>query len=498
MGVVKRQGIKQSVVTYSGMMVGAVNLLVLYPAAFSEEQIGIINFVRDTAVVLTPFLFWGGAELIVRYFPAFRNKSRGHNGYLFLLHIIFAIGVITLLSLYFLFNERLMAFYGLKSELYREFLPFVMPTALLFTHAAIFSSYASNFQRIVVPNVFNELAPKVGLSLLSLAYLLHFLVFRDVFWGQIIIYGLILLAQMWYVRHLGEFYFKPDLKFPTKPLIKDMTSFGLYGLIGNLGSRVGERINTIMLGTISSLGNTGIYSVAFFISDSIDAPRRAISRISSPLLADKWAAGKMDEIEEIYQKSSLNQLIVGLGLLLAVWVSVDELFQIMPNGENFAAGKYVILILGFARVIDMMTGLNSEIISYSGYFRVNFYLIVLLAVFSIAANLVLIPKFQINGAALSTLFSLSIFNIIKFMFLKWKWNLQPFTRSTLWVLLAGSLAYLITMAIPAIGHPVISMGVKSTFSLILFGAIILYFNLSPDVSQLVRTGLEKLGRFRKK
>jgi hypothetical protein len=84
------------------------------------------------------------------------------------------------------------------------------------------------------------------------------------------------------------------------------------------------------------------------------------------------------------------------------------------------------------------------------------------------------------------------------MFLKWKWNLQPFTRSTLWVLLAGSLAYLITMAIPAIGHPVISMGVKSTFSLILFGAIILYFNLSPDVSQLVRTGLEKLGRFRKK
>ena len=498
MGVVKRQGIKQSVVTYVGMMVGAVNLLVVYPAAFSAEQIGIINFVRDTAVVLSPFLFWGGAELIVRYFPVFKNSKRGHNGYLFLLHIIFAIGVVALLSLYLIFNEKLLAFYGLKSELFSEFLPFVLPMALLLTHAAIFSSYASNFQRIVVPNIFNELAPKMGLGLLGLSFLLHFLLFRDVFLGQIIMYGLILLAQIWYVRHLGELHFRPDLKFPSGPLVKDMTTFGLYGLVGNLGSRLGERISTIMLGTISTLGNTGIYTVAFFISDSIDAPRRAISRISSPLLADKWAAGKMDEIEEIYQKSSLNQLIVGLALLLAVWVSVDELFQIMPNGETFAAGKYVILILGLARVIDMMTGLNSEIISYSRYFRVNFYLIVSLAVFNIIASLILIHKYQIIGAAMATLISLTLFNAVKFSFLKWKWNLQPFSWPTLWVLLAGLGAYFITSLLPSIGHPLLSIVIKSTLSLVLFGAAILYFDLSHDITQLVRSGVERLNKFREK
>lgn len=495
MGVVKRQGIKQSIVTYVGMMVGAVNLLIIYPAAFSKEQIGIINFVRDTAVVISPFLFWGGAELIVRYFPKFKNKAKGHHGYLFLLHLIFGIGVTTLLILYFLFGENLLAFYSQKSFLFKEFLSFVLPIALLLTYASLFSSYASNFQRIVVPNIFNELAPKVGLSILALSFLFHFILFKDVFYGQVMFYGLILFAQIWYVWHLGELHLRPDLRFPSKPLIKDMTTFGLYGLVGNLGSRIGERINIIMLGTISTLGNTGIYAVAFFISDSIDAPRRAISRISSPLLADKWHEGKLDEIQEIYQKSSINQLIVGVAMLLMVWVSVDEIFRIMPNGELFAGGKYVILILGLARIIDMVAGVNSEIISYSRYFKINFYLIIFLALFSLVLNLYLIPKYQIVGAALSTLFSLTIFNLFKLIFLKWKWNLQPLTWSTLWVLLVALGTYFATISLPGIHNDFIEIAVKSSFAAVLFSALVLYFNLSADITQLYNSGLERLKSF---
>jgi O-antigen/teichoic acid export membrane protein len=191
-------------------------------------------------------------------------------------------------------------------------------------------------------------------------------------------------------------------------------------LVGNLGSKLGERVNSVMLGTISTLSNAGIYSVAFFISDSIDAPRRAISRISSPLLADKWKEGKMDEIEELYKKSSLNQLIVGVALLLAVWVSVDDIFRWMPNGEVFQEGKYVILIIGIARLVDMVTGVNTEIISYSLFYRYNFYLVIFLGLSNVVFNLLLIPIFQLNGAALATLASLTLYNLLKFIIIHWK------------------------------------------------------------------------------
>jgi len=491
MGVVKRQGIKQSIVTYVSMVVGAVNLVFLYPAALTKEEIGIINFVRDAAILLSPFLFWGGTELIVRYFPTFKDEKKGHHGYLFFLHLIFGFGILTLGLVYFLFNDHLLEYFAGKSPLFTAYLPFVVPLVILVTYAAIFTSYTSNFQRITVPAIFNELVPKLGMMVLTLAFFFNLIIFEGIFWGQVAFYALIVIAQILYVAKLGQFYLWPNLGFLKKPLLKDVTTFGLYGLVGSLGSRIGERINTVMLGTIATLGDTGVYTVAFFISDAIDAPRRAISRISSPLLSDKWKHGKMDEIEEIYQKSSLNQLIVGLGLLLAVWVSVDEIFQIMPNGEVFRQGKYVILVLGTARVIDMLTGVNTEIISYSGFYKYNFYLIILLGLSSIGFNAWLIPVFTINGAAMATLISLTLYNLFKFILIWRKLKMQPFSWQIAGVMLIGLLAYFASAWIPSFGFPLVGLVLKSSLTLLIFGGLILYFQLSPDINQLLVSALKR-------
>lgn len=492
MGVIKRQGIKQSVVTYVGMLIGAVNLLVLYPLALTKEQIGITRFVLDTAVLVSPFLFWGGAELIVRFFPKFKDEEKGHRGYLFFLHLVFGVGILTLLLLSFLFRDNVLTYYGEKSELFTDYLPFVLPLAFLLTSAAIFTSYASNFQRIVVPSIFNELVPKLGMAVLVGALLLQWIDFSGIFWGQLAFYGLILLGQIWYVASLGQLHFRPDFSFLKKPLLKEVTSFGMYGLVGTLGSRIGERINTIMLGTIATLGDTGVYAVAFFLSDAIDAPRRAISRISSPLISDKWNAGKLDEIQEIYQKSALNQLIVGLGLLLAVWVSVDEVFTLMPNGESFRQGKYVILILGLARVFDMLTGVNTEIISYSKFYKYNFYLVILLAVCSIGFSNLFIPIFTINGAALATLVSLSLYNLFKFLLLWLKLKMQPLTWPVFWVLVIGGLAYLVVSCFPDFSSALLGIFLKSSTALLVFGGMVLFFRLSPDINQLVVAASKKV------
>lgn len=492
MGVVKRQGIKQSVVTYVGMLLGAFNLLWLYPLALTKEQIGIINFVLNAGVIVSPFLFLGGSDLIVRFFPKFKDRNTGHHGYLFFLNLIFGVGFLLLLVLHLFFNEQLILFYGVKSELFRDYIPFVFPLACLMTYGAIYTSHASNFHRIVVPAIFNELVPKLGMSLIVAAFLFQWVSFDGIFWGQLAIYIVILIGQLWYLSRLGQLDFQTDFSFLSKPLLKEVSSYGLYGLVGTLGSRIGERINYIMLGTIGTLGDTGVYAVAFFLSDAIDAPRRAISRISAPLISDKWSAGKLEEIKEIYQKSALNQLIVGLGLLLAVWVSIDEVFSLMPNGEVFREGKYVILILGFARVFDMLTGVNTEIISYSGFYKYNFYLIILLALCSIGFSQVFIPLFNINGAALATLFSLIIYNLLKFIVIWYKIKIQPITWQVFWVLCIGGLSYLTTVWIPNFGHSFLDLCIKSTVAILVFILPILYFRLSNDMNQLVAGFVKKM------
>lgn len=491
MGVVKRQGIKQSVVTYVGLFIGAMNLLFLYPLALTKEQIGITRFVLDLAVLISPFLFWGGADLIVRFFPKFKHQESGHRGFLFFLLLIFGTGVLTLLALNFFLGEHLFSFYSGKSALFQDYLPFVVPLAMLLTSAAIFSSHASNFQLIVVPSIIGELMPKLGMGLLVLLFLVGWIGFSGIFYGQLAFYLLILFGQIWYIASIGQLHLKPDFAFLKKPLLRQVSSFGLYGLVGTLGSRIGERINTIMLGTIATLGDTGVYGVAFFISDAIDAPRRAISRISSPLISEKWNAGKLDEIKEIYQKSALNQLIVGLGLLLAVWVSIDDIFAIMPNGNLYKEGKYVVLILGIARVFDMLTGVNTEIISYSKFYRYNFYFIILLAVCSIVLCKIFIPIYNINGAALATLVSLTLFNLLKYIVLWAKLKMQPLTWPILWVMIIGAFSYLAIALLPTTGMPFLNLALKPMLCVLLFGGLVLYFKLSPDINQLAARLLKR-------
>jgi O-antigen/teichoic acid export membrane protein len=495
MGIVKRQGIKQSVVTYVGVLIGMVNVLFIYPAFLQEAEIGILNYVRETAAMLSLFAFLGSTELVVRFFPFFRNDEKQHQGFLFLLLMIVSMGCLLMLAGFLIFKNQIFAYFELKQDaaLYLEYIWFIPPFMMLIAIGNLFLLHASNFHRIVVPTIFNELVPKAGIPFLVLAYFFDYVMFKFVFWGMLGLYIAMMFGQIWYVWRLGQLHLRPDFSLLKKPMLKEMANYSIYGFLGSLGSRFSsEFINIFMVGTLSTLSNTGIYVIAFFISNVIDVPRKAIARITAPLLADKWKENKLDEIQEIYHKTSLNQLIVGLWIFLAVWVSIDEIYEIMPNGESFVAGKYVVLILGIARVVDMMTGVNSEILSFSKYYRYNFYLILFMAVIHVSSNWILIPKLHIIGVAFATLLSLTLFNLVKFILLKWKLGMQPFTKETLFALAFALIAYAAASLLPSTGWAFVDAGLQSGLLTVLFGGMIWYFKISPDINQLVTSGLEKI------
>lgn len=498
MGIVKRQGIKQSIVTYAGVVIGMVNVLFIYPAVLARDEIGVLSWVRETAAMLSLFVFLGSTELIVRYFPHFRNEEKRHHGFLFLLLSIVTVGCVLLALGWLGWRDEILAFFAKKDDpaLYLQYVRYILPFTVLIAYGNLFTVYASNFQRIVVPSIFNELFPKVGLPLLAVAFWFGWFDLELIFWGMLLVHAVIMVGNMLYVRHLGQLHFKPDFSFLNLRLLRNMANFSLYGLLGSLGSRFSsEFISIFMVGTLSNLTNSGIFYIAYLISNVIDVPRKAISRIASPLLADKWKSGRHNEILEIYQKSSLNQLIIGLGLLLAVWVGIDELFQIMPKGNLYESGKLVILVLGLGRVVDMATGVNSEIISFSKYYRWNFYFILLSAVVNVAGSIILIPKYEILGAALAVLLSMVLFNAAKFLLLLKVLKMNPFTTATAYAVL---LAALFGIPISFLGGPsgwvLIDLALKSGLFLALYGGAVLYFRLSPDINSLAEHAWTEIRR----
>ena len=167
-----------------------------------------------------------------------------------------------------------------------------------------------------------------------------------------------------------------------------------------------------------------------------------------------------------------------------IWLSIDNLFAIMSNGAEFEQGKWVIFILGAAKIIDLATGVNNSIIGLSRHYTFNLWAILLLAILNIVDNWLLIPKMGLEGAALATLISLFVFNSVKCIFLWVKFKMQPFTSKSMWVLCIGLLVYLIVSQIPYILNPIVDTVVRSFSVVSLFGGTVLYFKLSKDLNNL--------------
>jgi O-antigen/teichoic acid export membrane protein len=244
------------------------------------------------------------------------------------------------------------------------------------------------------------------------------------------------------------------------------------------------------------LGTTAIFDINSRMGLMIAIPRNVIAAISTPLLAQAWKRNDTSQIEDIYKKSSLNLLLVGCFLFLLIWCNLDFIYQIIPRHEIYEAGRWVVLMVGISKIIDMGTGLNSEILINSKYYRYDLLFYVILAVGIVVGNLIFIPLYSYNGAALASLIALSGYNAIKYFFLWAKMGLQPFEWKTAWIVLLSIGVWYVVSFIPILGNGdwvawIINLGVRSTAVGILFLVAGWALDLSPDLSALIKSKLSK-------
>lgn len=493
MGVIKKEGIKQSIVTYVGVLIGVANTMYFYPKFFSEEELGLFRFLIDTATLLFPFVSLGIHNLSVRMFPTFKNSENGHNGLLYFLLLGVFIGYAVFLIGVFILYPFIETLLSEKSLLIQNNWFYIVPLAGLTVLGMICTQYILNFKKVLLPSIFNELFIKVGLPAIAVICYLDILTIMQGVYLLLGIYLLQVLSLIGYIIYLKEWHWKPNWGFLKKPLIRDMRSYSLYGVLGSLGSIMATRIDVFMLALLATddLKDVGIYSIVMFIANVITVPARAINNISSPIIAESWKTDDIQNIKEVYSKSSIILLTLGLLFLIGIWSSIDDIFALMPNGEKFAVGKYVILILGVGKLFDLATGTNGQVIGYSKYFRFNFYAVLILAVINVVSNFIFIPIYQINGAALATACSLLIFNFSKTAFVYFKMGMHPFTLNTLKVILIGAFVCVLGMNVALTNSPFLDIILRSLTIGITYVTAIIYFNVSEDVTTLFWQILDK-------
>ena len=485
MGVIQRQGFKQSIIEMSATLISALSIILIYPKA--QEAYGLARFVIDSAFLVNMFILVGLTGINIKFFTDFNANLKNRKGFNSFLIISLLISNLIFIIIAIVFRDKLLGFFSDESELYQEFVVFILPLAGIISFVFILRSISQSARRIAVPAIGMNLI-KISLPLLVLGIIYLDLNYQQMVYG---IYGTYIAAfilLLFYLSGMGMLGFvMPEWK-KVKEKLKAMSNYGLVYLLSGLGGMLAFRIDSIMIPTLLEedpfVGN-GVYAIAAFIGGAILIPTQSIRQISSPIVSESFKNDDIKHVKFLYRESSLILSIVGFFLFLNIAFSIDDLLTFIPDITQVQMAVSIVLLIAFARLFSMVGSLSSEITFYSSLYRFALYAVLVMAVVNIILNILWIPRYNIVGAAMATCTSLIAYGSFLMIIIKWKFNIQPISKEWFYVFGLFIITGLIMYFLPDPESAILAIVINVFITIILFFVPIIYFGWSDQLNEFI-------------
>jgi O-antigen/teichoic acid export membrane protein len=157
------------------------------------------------------------------------------------------------------------------------------------------------------------------------------------------------------------------------------------------------------------------------------------------------------------------------------------------------AGKSVVFLIGLGKLFDVAFSINSEILVFSKFYRFNLILTIAMSALIILLNLIMIPIYGIEGAAGASAIVMLLFNLVKYMFLKIRLGLEPFSRETLKILGVGILTFNSARLINLDGSSIDKLILNSFFVFVIFLMWSLIFRAGREEWLWIKNQIKKSG-----
>jgi O-antigen/teichoic acid export membrane protein len=243
-------------------------------------------------------------------------------------------------------------------------------------------------------------------------------------------YAIIFLILAIHLKKENQLWFSFKISRVTKKFRKKIIAIMALTFIVIIVGVLRQSIDGLVLAAKQNLGKVGIFGLAAYIVSVLQAPFRSIVSITIPILSRSWKEKNYVEINRIYQRSSINLLTFSLFIFFLILLNFNDAIQYFNINPDYLEGKNVFFLLGIVTIIEMVTGVNGQIIGTSSFWRFELWTSILLTGLIIPLSYYLTVEYGILGPAIANLISFSIYNFIRFWFLWKKFNMQPFSTKT--------------------------------------------------------------------
>jgi O-antigen/teichoic acid export membrane protein len=485
MGIVLNQSLKNTIITYIGFGIGAINTLYLYPIFLGATYYALTNYILSAANVIMPLFAIGMQNTLVKFYSQYESDEERSRFLSFtVLFPLFLCIPLVLIGLFFF--DDISIFLSKKNPVVKEFIWLIPFTGLCMAYFEIFYAWA----RVHMHSVFGNFIKEVGLRLFSLFALIG-VYFK---WISVIEFvyvtaGIYFLALM--ITMLYAFYIKkPVFQFAIPHNVKNIMEYTFYIILSGSVANLLLDGDKMMLNQYMIIENIAYYSVATYIALVISVPSRAMHQIVYPITARLMHENKHDELNDLYKKTSINLQIVGGFVMLCIFVNINQLYELVP--KEYSGGILVVFMIGISKYFDLILGNNNAIIFNTKYYRAVLFLGVFLVVLTIVLNMIFIPIYGIMGSAFATLLSITLYSLAKLLFVVKRLDLYPFTSQTLSSIAITFVLFLLFYFWQFPFHPIIGIGLKSVLVTILYVYINYKFVISTEINQVMDNVLKRL------
>jgi len=483
MGVVLKQSIQNTAVTYLGFLFGAINTLFLYTKILPDKYYGLVTFVLASGAILMPLMAFGIHNTMVKYYSNHQEVEK--DGFFTLMLLIPLLGIVPLALAVFIWYEPIGDWVSQVNPMVKDYLWYVFFVGLAMGYFEVFYSWAKVHLKSVFGNFMKEVFARIGVSILLILFYFD-VITLDSFFKCLV--GLYLLRTV--VIKLYAFSLRmPKLDFKFPPYTREILSYSFLIILGGSAALILLEIDKVMLNQFISIENVAYYGVSVYIATVIIVPSRAMHQITYPLTAELLNTRNDVGLDKLYKKTSLTLFIASGILFVLIILNLNDLYLMLP--ENYRNGFAIVFLIGLAKVMDSLLGNINSILYNSKYYKTVLVFGVCLAALTILLNYLLIPEMGLEGAALASFVSILIFNLVKLIFVKLKFGILPFTSATFKVFATLVLLAVLFDLLQFQFHPIINIGLKSLLIVVMYVGILYRFNISEDVTGFLSKWLKK-------
>ncbi|MDF0714775.1 flippase [Muricauda sp. 334s03] len=407
----KKQGfVKSSIISLfirvSGVFLQFCSLLVLTNFT-NDVLVGKYNYISYLIVILGTIVLLGMNTSFFQFSGQYDSSGKGHFKSILYTRstLLILAAYAVLLLIYVGFSFILKPAFVIENKEVLDFsiigtIPFAIMTLNFQVIRAYNKLFFSEFLRSIL---------RFGLILIIFLALIFNDLDRYVIWGYIISLYIVAIVSTAFIHlKLKKGTRKMD-KTSFKTSYRDILRVSIPMSFSAMSLLIMQSIDSVILKFYEGFEIIAYYGTAMKITVIINIVLMTINTVLSPSISELYTSKEHTKLKKLLKTAvNLNFLLTFPILVIAI-VFAEQLLGFFGNNYHLAKNALIIVILG--QMINAMCGPVGNYLNMTGRQVLFRNMLIVSLVLNIVLNLVLIPIYGMNGAALSTAISLAFWNL---------------------------------------------------------------------------------------